>query len=67
MKSSLLFILLLLSAGLVLYSSSCDLFLTMLFYDNAFYLQNNAFIKAIDVGSEYFIAALFLLIVGIWC
>ena len=67
MKSSLLFILLLLSAGLVLYSSSCDLFLTMLFYDNDFYLQNNAFIKAIDVGSEYFIAALFLLSVGIWC
>lgn len=66
MKFSLWLILFLVSAGVFVYALPCDMFFTALFYDNAFYLKDNIFIKAIDVGSEYFIAALFLLVLGIW-
>lgn len=65
MKFSLWFVLLVMSAGAVIYSAPCDLFFASLFYDNEFYLKDNIFIEVIDVGIEYFIALLFLIVCGI--
>lgn len=66
MKFIFWFILLLASIGLAAYSVPCDLFFTTLLYDNVFYLKNNIFVNAVDTGCEYFIAALFLAVCGIW-